>query len=418
MVTAQDGFLEFRYQDNQPRTGDAVVTFDIKTDEYTDFKSDASSIYLRTVGGSSDGITTGLATIKEGKLRLPNAGGSHTSSYNVITSLDTAIKNDWVRVMYVFHMGDTENNPDANYRLCTNCFTKYALSSCDKNSECGATNPKDGKTCTTKLDPAKMHECFTVRVYVGLASTFDHTKATAVSSSKKLSDPISGFANGGTFYYDTAFGYKNGKTKGIDIIRFGLPSHSKTQAEIDEVFSMSYCLDNMAMYNGVSNMNLVPIDDILTIGTADKPYGAKVNSSAAKVIEILAGSGEKSNIQYVDEALLMKVGVKYGLYSKTKKPVLFDEATGKAYGAPIKSEGKVYVPFQAVLDYIGYPSFKHDDNLSYDFATDKGSALLTIGRDTATVNGQALEIHTNADGSSFVYLNIVPDTGAVQVIGG
>ncbi len=392
-VNGANGYMEMRYQAYQPRTGDAVVSFDIKTDEFTDFKADDGVVSIRTPGGSQDRVTTYLAAIKDGNLRLPNAGGTYTSCYNVITSLDDAIKNDWVRVMYVFHMGDEGSNPDADYRMCTGCYKRYKKSDCGADITCGATNPKDGKACTAKLDTSKMHESISVRVYVGLASTFDHTKATAVSSSKKLTDPISNFNKGGTFYYDTSFAYKNGKARAFDFVRCGLPLHNKTQAEIDEIYGMSYCIDNLAIYNGKTGMNPVDIDDILTLGTEDKPYGEKVDSTAAKVIEILSGSGQKSNLQYVDEALLMKVGVEYGLYAKTKKPVLYDDATGKAYGAPIKSGGKVYVPFQAVIDHIGYPSFKHDDNLSYDFATDKGSALLTIGRDTATVNGELVALN-------------------------
>ena len=38
--------------------------------------------------------------------------------------------------------------------------------------------------------------------------------------------------------------------------------------------------------------------------------------------------------------------------------------------------------------------------------------------DTVTVGGESLEMHRNADGTAFVYVNIVPDTGAVEIIGG
>jgi hypothetical protein len=59
---------------------------------------------------------------------------------------------------------------------------------------------------------------------------------------------------------------------------------------------------------------------------------------------------------------------------------------------------------------------KEDDELFKDELTVKVSVPSIW--DTATVNGQTLEIHRNADGTSFVYVNIVPDTGAVEVIGG
>ena len=35
-----------------------------------------------------------------------------------------------------------------------------------------------------------------------------------------------------------------------------------------------------------------------------------------------------------------------------------------------------------------------------------------------TVNGETVEIHRNSDGTSYVYVNIVPDTSAVEIIGG
>ena len=59
---------------------------------------------------------------------------------------------------------------------------------------------------------------------------------------------------------------------------------------------------------------------------------------------------------------------------------------------------------------------KEDDELFFEALTVK-VAVPAIW-DTATVNGEALEIHTAEDGSCFVYVNIVPDTGAVEIIGG
>ena len=59
---------------------------------------------------------------------------------------------------------------------------------------------------------------------------------------------------------------------------------------------------------------------------------------------------------------------------------------------------------------------REDDELFRDELTVK-VAVPSVW-DSATVNGEALEIHVNADGSSYVYLNIVPDTGAVEIIGG
>ncbi len=382
-LSGLDGFMEFRYQSNQPRSGGAVVSFDLKSDDKTDFGNPGTIVYLRTVGGTTDGKTTALAGINGGKLYLPTAGGAFSSCYNLMGDMT----NEWVRVAYVFDLGTEDNNPDANYRMCTGCFRRYHVDDCD-GSVCGASMPNNtANSCKGVLDSSKMLESISLRIYVGYASTFD--TATATSIDNKAQGTAVDLST--TRYYDTSLCYGAGKTKGIDIIRYGLPTRN-SQADKDAAYGQSYCLDNMAMYNGESGMSVVPIEDILTLGTEDKPYGEKINTSAAKVIEILSGTGEKSNIQYVNEALLLKVGVNYGLYAKQRKAIFTDSVTEKPYGAPIKSSGKVYVPFQAVLDYIGYPSFKHDDNMSYDFATDKGSALLTVGRDTATVNGQLVAL--------------------------
>ncbi|MBQ8290485.1 MAG: heparinase II/III family protein [Clostridia bacterium] len=384
-LSGKDGFMEFRYGSDQPRSDGAVMSFDIKVDDKADFGGvDSSIIYLRTVGGSTDGRTSGLVCISGGKLYLPNANGAHSSCYNLMNTMPS---DEWIRLTYVFDLGSEENDINANYRLCKKCFHKYDLSACNK-SKCQQKLPNNtSQTCEEVLDPATMYSGISCRIYVGYASTFNTETATSINS-KAINSTVDLST---TKYYDTAFHYNTGKTKGIDIVRFGLPSKS-TQEDKDYIYGQSYCIDNLAMYNGESGMKVLPIEDILSIGTEDKPYGTKINSSAAKVIEILSGSGEKSNIQYVNEALLLKVGVEYGLYAKQRKAILTDSITELPYGAPIKSDGKVYVPFQAVLDYIGYPSFKHDDNMSYDFATDKGSALLTVGRDTATVNGSLVAL--------------------------
>lgn len=383
-ISGKDGFMEFRYGSNQPRSGGSVLSFDVKCDDKTDFGTPGTIIYMRTVGGSTDGRTSALAGINAGKLYLPTPDGAHSSCYNLMNTCG----DDWIRVAYVFDLGSEENDPDAGYKLCSGCFHKYALADCNKDTTCGRDLPNSpGNWCGKKLDPDKMFSGITCRVYVGYASTFNTETATSIQT-KSLTSTVDLST---TKYYDTNFHYNTGKTKGLDIIRYGFPSKT-TQEDKDAVYGQSFCLDNLAMYNGKSGMKVLPIKDILSIGTEDKPYGEKINTSAPKVIEILSGSGEKSNIQYVNESLMLKVGVNYGLYAKQRKAILTDSITELPYGAPIKNGGKVYVPFQAVLDYIGYPSFKHDDNMSYDFATDKGSALLTVGRDTATVNGNLVAL--------------------------
>ena len=94
----------------------------------------------------------------------------------------------------------------------------------------------------------------------------------------------------------------------------------------------------------------------------------------------------------MNEGLVMKVNFEYCIDAGTKRAILANDK-GTAYGSPVKIDGEVYVPLQAILEWIGYPLYQHDDGLSFDISTDKGSTFIAIGRKTATVNGQLVELN-------------------------
>jgi hypothetical protein len=158
----------------------------------------------------------------------------------------------------------------------------------------------------------------------------------------------------------------------------------------------SFCIDNFMIYNdsktptdadgnAVSGTPIDGINDVEKWG-----YGVKVSENATKTIPIKGGAVSNS---YLDEAVIMKVGSNYMLSDNKKRKAIFKSfETGEAYGAPRKIDGIVYVPFEALLTATGYPVYVHDDGISYDISTAGGSSMLTIGRDTAIVNGKKVDL--------------------------
>lgn len=184
---------------------------------------------------------------------------------------------------------------------------------------------------------------------------------------------------------------------GLDIFRFGFQGRSADNPELG-----TYGLDNVKIYNRtlVGELCDIPADN----------YGLKVNLDGAKTIEIRTNDGAESEATYLNNALVMKVGVNYALLRGERTAILYWDAENEtnveydatdrsktAYGAPVKVNGKVYVPLQPLLDYIGLPLYVHADGLSYDIATATGATYLTIGRDSATVDGKRVPLSAAPD---------------------
>ena len=163
---------------------------------------------------------------------------------------------------------------------------------------------------------------------------------------------------------------------GMDIIRIGRPSG---QGPIGS----SYCLDNLVIYYNASEA----VDwDVEKDG-----YGTLVNANASKTIPI-KGAVTISPMDAVKQGLAMKVGVSNSLLKNVKTPIKTNEQTGEVYGAPVVVNGEVLVPLEAVLEYVGYPLYIHPDGESYDISTGTSASYITVGRDTATVDGERIEL--------------------------
>lgn len=141
---------------------------------------------------------------------------------------------------------------------------------------------------------------------------------------------------------------------------------------------MSFCIDDLQAYQNITKPRT--IDEIKSIGD-----GINIDPLANKVIDIVAGSDVKTADQLLEEALCLKLGVPYALMRDKK--ISIDE-----YCIPDVVNGEIVVSLQLILDFIGYPYYVHPDGESYDITTGLSSTYITIGRDTANVNGEMLDL--------------------------
>lgn len=195
-----------------------------------------------------------------------------------------------------------------------------------------------------------------------------------------------GYNGGYSEEYNLEMTYESADDVGIFYLYIGMPAYgSRADKVAANSYGMSFCLDNLRVYQGVRQ--IVDIDD--------SEHGSAINPLAEKVIDIQEAAGIKSKAQLLEEALAMKVGVNYALVRNERLALLNNAANelyNGIYGAPVKSGDNVLVPLQLLLDYIGFPSYIHPDNLSFDITTGTSTTYMTIGRDTATVDGVRVQL--------------------------
>lgn len=173
---------------------------------------------------------------------------------------------------------------------------------------------------------------------------------------------------------------------GIFYLYLGFPAYSaRSDNKAATSYGMNWCLDNLKVYQGVRS--IIDIEEGI--------YGSAVNALAEKVIDIQEAAGIKSKGQLLEEALAMKVGVEYALLRNQRYSLINNgdrEEYNGVYGAPKKDGDNVLIPLQLLLDYIGFPSYIHPDNLSFDITTGTSTTYMTLGRDTATVDGKRVHL--------------------------
>ena len=186
--------------------------------------------------------------------------------------------------------------------------------------------------------------------------------------------------------YDLEMQYAEADDVGIFTLVFTIPkSTSRANTNASETYGMSWCLDNLKVYQGVREV----------VELEETNYGSAVNALAEKVIDIQEAAGIKSKGQLLEEALAMKIGVDYALLRNQRYSLINNsdrEEYNGVYGAPLKDGENVLIPLQLLLDYIGFPSYIHPDNLSFDITTGTSTTYMTLGRDSATVDGERVHL--------------------------
>ncbi len=150
---------------------------------------------------------------------------------------------------------------------------------------------------------------------------------------------------------------------------------------------MGFCLDNLKVYQGVKGTVDLPVSEY--------GYGTRIDTHADKVVDVQTSVNDKSKAQLLEEALAMKVGVDFALARNVRYALTNNESNANysgRYGAPIKDGENVLVPLQLILDYIGFPSYQHPDNMSFDITTGTSTTSIILGRDSATIDGERVAL--------------------------
>lgn len=347
------GYLELSYGDNAPEFTYTTFEIDIKTDDLCNFGTPI--IYFTSGDTEKENEKFAIAGITANNLVLAPMGDITTStkpSYTV-----GSLENEWV------HYAITTR---VDRRKCPECRTIYDLTVENKNKlECPCTLDPDDETSSPVFLSA-MQKVMEARIYFSYSDSFNPAAALKAPGRTDRIDLNN------TYYYDVSFD----NISSIKSFFIGIPANSKTVGH-------SYCIDNVKLYNNASVPTTIP---------AHLGYGANVDVTMAKTEEIVGSEQGKTTTQYMSEGLIMKVDFDYCIDAGERRAIISKD--GVVYGAPVKIDGEVYVPLQAILDWIGYPLYQHDDGLSFDISTDKGSTFIAIGRKTATVNGNLVELNS------------------------
>lgn len=342
-------YMQLSY-DVQPASGGSILEFDIKIDDYCNLDN---VLYMRTPGGASAGIVGHLCAIKDNRLIL-------FMDYDV-----GIIDQGWVHLGYVM-------NFDQNEYVCR---------------DCKALQIKDPKLTLKDNDGVLCDECgsdyvfhrIKFRVYFSLSEHFDPEQAI---DGNNLSGKLTSADLTSTYYMDYIFEMgdinrpSSWQVARIDFFRFGPGLGSRTDAAGQKIQ-----FDNVKIYSDttVENGQFMSFNDLKGMG-----YGSNVNEFTTPTVD-LGGGNSISNV--VKRGIVMKTNSNYLLTNDTKEAIYLDSDSGYAYGAPRKIDGQVYIPFEPILNITGYPFMWHADGISCDISTADGSSVLTIGRDSAVING-------------------------------
>ena len=139
-----------------------------------------------------------------------------------------------------------------------------------------------------------------------------------------------------------------------------------------------WCMDNFKVYGGDSFANI-----------AEDVYGDAINPDTVKDFPIQTTTISLDTM--ITESLFMKIGCEWGLVNYERTPNLTD-ANGVAYGCPTLIDDTVWIPIDVILNFLSYPIYQHEDGKSFDISTGSKVTYITIGRSTAKVGGQVVNL--------------------------
>ncbi|MBQ8689506.1 MAG: hypothetical protein IJ515_03995 [Clostridia bacterium] len=178
----------------------------------------------------------------------------------------------------------------------------------------------------------------------------------------------------GEVVLETAYVYKRYETAGIYNLYLGLDKLNASNK--DERIGMSFCVDNLRMYQDVEG----PID------LSSYGYGIWVDTTLEKTVQILESAKQQTAERALAESLAMKLGVSSALIENEKIDIT-------DYFIPAIIDGKVMVSLELVLAYLGYPYYVHSDGSSFDITLSAdANSYITVGRQTATVAGKLVDL--------------------------
>ena len=179
---------------------------------------------------------------------------------------------------------------------------------------------------------------------------------------------------------------------GVQTLYLGMSSTTDEKKD-----GMSYCLDNLRIYQDAT----VPFTDLSQYG-----HGVFVETNAEKTIPIYKNADDKTVEQILAESLAMKLGVSSALARNEKIDI-------SKYFVPSVVDGEIMIALDLVIDYMGYPKYIHADGSSYDITIGAGeTAYVTVGLNTATVNGKLVDLAVapgvvkNADGENVIVISM------------
>lgn len=355
-------------------TGGTPFTFDYETDKELNY-----NYFLRFTVESPDNV---LAEFPLG------------NNDKVGTVIEMDIKtDDWTNITNLLHFG-TAGSPSSarnNYNLVS---VKDNMVYFHDVTDVEGGGTQMSSTPAFELTDEWMHLAFVIDFEYDSDNNPETPERTYFQYSIYYGSTEEYRKTGELTLYNTFIGRGKGSSgRASQLLRI---NHSTTQVNTDR--GTSICFDNIQIYTHSNKYGQVDPN-----GT-DK--GTKINLSYAKTIEILSNTSgvTKTNADYLNECYALKLGVDYaydgsGFASLEKKddryplrtPII--EKDGEAWGAPFMDEnGVIWVALDSILEYAGYPSYKHDDGIFVDISTGTSSSFISTESTTATVGGKRVEL--------------------------